>query len=353
MVCPVNSVTLSGESGASSGKAEDEGVAGSYVEDENAARDVIWLAGPHGDLRDRPLVLVGPTATGKSRLAHTLATTLPGIEIISVDSMCVYRYMDIGTAKPLLAQRKEVNYHMIDLVDPHDEYTVSSFQTEALNVLESIESRGHRALLVGGTGLYLRALTDGLSIPARWPSVAKDLAEELDREGGPESLYRRLTELDPLAASRITPQNSRRIIRALEVTIGSGRPFSSYGPGLESYPQANRFIFAGIPLNYDTYAHDIALRFYRWMENGLLDEAKNLLMLPGGLSRTARQALGYKELFLYLEDGLELDDAVERAITRTRIFARRQWRWFRRDPRIHWLDPDGDMLEQLVKLLGM
>lgn len=303
-------------------------------------------------LQDRPLALVGPTATGKSRLAHTLAATLSGTEIISVDSMCVYRHMDIATAKPTLLERSEVNYHMIDLVEPHEEYTVSRFQAEALNVLASIESRGNRAILVGGTGLYLRALTDGLSIPPRWPSVAKNLTEELDREGGLESLYKQLAELDPVAASRITPQNSRRIIRALEVTIGSGRPFSSFGPGLESYPPTTRFVFAGIPLNYETYARDIAVRFHEWMEKGLLDEARSLLELPKGLSRTARQALGYKELFLHLEDGLELDDAVERAIARTRIFARRQWRWFRRDPRIHWLDPDGDMLEQIVKLFG-
>ncbi len=298
------------------------------------------------------LILVGPTATGKSGLAHSLAKTLPGIEIISVDSMCVYRHMDIATAKPSLDEQNEVNYHMIDIVEPHEEYTVSRFQSEALDVLKSIELRGNRAILVGGTGLYMRALTDGLSIPARWPSIVESLTEELNREGGIELLYKRLTELDPVAASRITPQNSRRIIRALEVTIGCGRPFSSFGPGLESYPPSTRFMFTGIPLDYETYAHDIELRFHRWMEEGLLDEAENLLKLPGGISRTARQALGYKELFLHLEDGLELDDAIEQAIARTRVFARRQWRWFRRDPRIHWLDPRGDMLEQFVELFG-
>ncbi len=297
------------------------------------------------------LVLVGPTASGKSRLAHALALcaspSMPGAEIISIDSMSVYRHMDIATAKPSLHARCEVTYHMIDVADPDEEYTVSRYQLEAMEALQSIELRGKRAILVGGTGLYLRALTDGLTIPPRWPQVARDLEREIEEQDGLERMYARLTDMDPRAAAKIGPGNKRRIIRALEVTIGSGRPFSSYGPGLESYPANSRFLVTGIPLERDSYATAIADRFRGWMDAGLLDEVRTLLDWPRGLSKTARQALGYKELISHIEDGVPLDDAVEHALSRTREFARRQWRWFRRDPRIHWLDTGDDLLAQL------
>ncbi len=297
------------------------------------------------------LVLVGPTASGKSRLAHALALcaspSMPGAEIISIDSMSVYRHMDIATAKPSLHARCEVTYHMIDVADPDEEYTVSRYQLEAMEALQSIELPGKRAILVGGTGLYLRALTDGLTIPPRWPQVARDLEREIEEQDGLERMYARLTDMDPRAAAKIGPGNKRRIIRALEVTIGSGRPFSSYGPGLESYPANSRFLVTGIPLERDSYATAIADRFRGWMDAGLLDEVRTLLDWPRGLSKTARQALGYKELISHIEDGVPLDDAVEHALSRTREFARRQWRWFRRDPRIHWLDTGDDLLAQL------
>ncbi|MHB8263320.1 MAG: tRNA (adenosine(37)-N6)-dimethylallyltransferase MiaA [Acidimicrobiales bacterium] len=296
------------------------------------------------------LVLVGPTASGKSRLAHALALSMPGVEIVSVDSMCVYRHMDIATAKPSPGDRREVEYHMVDIVDPDEEYTVSRYQTGAMEALRSIESRGERAILVGGTGLYVRSLTDGLTIPPRWPQIARDLHREMETQDGPERLYLKLIELDSRAAAKIDPRNKRRIVRALEVTIGSGRPFSSYGVGLESYPGSARFRIAGIPLDRDSYASAIAERFQGWMDAGLLDEARTLLAWPGGLSKTARQALGYKELFSHIEDGIALDEAVEHALARTREFARRQWRWFRRDPRVCWMDVRGDLLDQLRTL---
>jgi tRNA dimethylallyltransferase len=269
---------------------------------------------------------------------------VPPVELVSVDSMAVYRGMDIGTAKPTAEVRSEVPYHLVDLVDPSDEFTVQQFQTAALSVLDGIAERGHVALLVGGTGLYLRSLIDGLTFPGRFPDVAATLVAELEGAGPSDSpealsalagLYTRLVDLDPVAAARMEPTNRRRVIRALEVTIGSGRPFSSFGPGLEAYPET-RFALVGLPRADDTDRR-IEERFAAQMEAGFLNEVRELASRPGGLSRTARQALGYRELLTHLEGGVPLDAARSEAIRRTKVFARRQWAWFRRDPRIVWV----------------
>jgi tRNA dimethylallyltransferase len=295
------------------------------------------------------VALVGPTASGKSALALALARRRPEAELVSVDSMCVYREMDIGTAKPSAAERGEVPYHLVDLVDPDEEYTLSRFQSEARVVLGGVEDRRHRAVLVGGTGLYLRAVVDRLSVPGRFPEVAAVLEAEAQTPGGTQRLHSRLTVLDPIAAARMEPTNRRRVVRALEVTMGAGRPFSSFGPGLESYPPTP---FTLVGIRFDPAIHDLRIerRFADLLDRGFLDEVRALARRPGGLSRTARQALGYRELLAHVEEGVALDDAVAEAKRRTRAFARRQWAWFRRDPRISWLDPDGDLLAQLLGL---
>ncbi len=294
-----------------------------------------------------PVALVGPTASGKSALALALARSRAGVELVSVDSMGVYRGMDIGTAKASPAERAEVPVHLLDLADPAEEFTVVRFQAEARAALAGIEARGHRALLVGGTGLYLRAVVDDLELPGRWPEVAAALEVEAGAPGGLAALHDRLARLDPVAAGRIEPGNRRRLVRALEVTVGSGRPFSSYGPGLTAYPPS-RFLLLGIP--YDRALHDeaVSARFRSLLEAGLVEEVRALAGRPGGLSRTARQALGYRELLAHVEEGVPLEEAVEEAVRRTRAFARRQWAWFRRDPRIRWLDPAGDLGAQLA-----
>jgi tRNA dimethylallyltransferase len=295
------------------------------------------------------VALVGPTASGKSALALALARRRPGAELVSVDSMCVYREMDIGTAKPSAAERAEVPYHLVDLVDPDQEYTLSRFQSEARVVLGGVEDRRHRAVLVGGTGLYLRAVVDQLSVPGRFPEVAAALEAEAQTPGGTQRLHSRLMVLDPTAAARMEPTNSRRVVRALEVTMGAGRPFSSFGPGLEAYPPTP---FTLVGIRFDPAIHDarIEQRFADLLDRGFVDEVRALARRPGGLSRTARQALGYRELLAHVEEGVALDDAIAEAKRRTRAFARRQWAWFRRDPRISWLDPDGDLLAQLLGL---
>jgi tRNA dimethylallyltransferase len=296
----------------------------------------------------RHLALLGPTASGKSALAFELATCIPDIELVSVDSMGVYRHLDIGTAKPTAEQRGRVPCHLLDLVEPDEEFTLRQFQDAAREALDGIEARGHHALLVGGTALYLRAVVDDLELPGRWPALARSLEEEADLPGGLEQLYSRLEALDPLAAARILPGNRRRIVRALEVTIGSERAFSSFGPGLRAHPPT-RFVMVGIP--FEPALHDFLIekRFGAMLAAGLLEEVRSLARRPSGISRTARQALGYRELLEHVEQGVPLEHSITETLRRTKAFARRQWRWFRRDPRITWLDPSGDLLSQLVE----
>jgi tRNA dimethylallyltransferase len=294
------------------------------------------------------LALVGVTASGKSALAMELARRHPDLELVSIDSMQVYREMDIGTAKPTPAERAEVPHHLIDLADPDEEFTVVRFQAAFADALAGIEARGHRALLVGGTGLYLQAVVDQLSIPGQWPEVRTALEAEADALGV-ERLHAQLAELDPVAAVRMEPSNRRRVLRALEVTIGSGQPFSSFGPGLEAYPPTT-YALLGITLTIGTVRTRIAERYEAQLAAGFVDEVRRLAARPAGLSRTARQALGYRELLAHVEDGRPLEQAVEDAVNRTRQLARRQRAWFRRDPRIRWFEAGTDPLSVLPSL---
>jgi tRNA dimethylallyltransferase len=295
----------------------------------------------------RPVALVGTTASGKSALAMAIARRDPTVEIVSADSMQVYRGMDIGTAKPTPAERAEVPHHLLDVADPSEEFTVARFARLARTAVDEITARGHRALLVGGTGLYLQAIVDDLQVPGRYPEVRAEI------EGDPDtpSLHRRLTTLDPVAAGRMEPTNRRRVVRALEVTLGSGRPFSSFGPGLDAYAPS-RFLLVGVRLPHEIVAARIAARYDRQVHDGFLDEVRRLLGAPQGLSRTARQALGYRELASHVEQGVPLAEALDLAIRRTRRFARRQASWFRRDPRIGWLDAAEDPSTLLDALAG-
>ncbi|MBI2710539.1 MAG: tRNA (adenosine(37)-N6)-dimethylallyltransferase MiaA [Actinobacteria bacterium] len=290
----------------------------------------------------RHLAIVGPTASGKSALALAVARRRPELEIVSVDSMQVYRGMDIGTAKPSAAERAEVRHHLLDVVDPWQEFAVAEYQRAFRAALADIEARGRRALLVGGTGLYLRAVIDDLAIPGQYPDVRARLEADPDTAG----LHRRLTELDPVAAGRMEPTNRRRVVRALEVTIGSGRPFSSYGPGLDAHPPS-RFLQVGVDLPRDVVAERIERRYGEQLAAGFVEEVRALTALARPLSRTAAQALGYRELLGHVRRGVPLDDAVELAVRRTRRFARRQRAWFGRDPRIRWLGVAADPLEAL------
>jgi tRNA dimethylallyltransferase len=299
------------------------------------------------------VALVGVTASGKSAAALALARRRGDCEIVSVDSMCVYRGMDIGTSKPDAAARAAVPHHLLDLVDPDEEFTVTQFQRAAREALQEIQRRGHHALLVGGTGLYVRAVVDDLEIPGRYPDVSAALEAELDDgRAEPADLHARLAVLDPVGARRMEPTNRRRVVRALEVTLGSGRPFSAFGPGLESYP-ATRTALVGLACPPEEADRRIAARFGEMIARGLVQEVRTLAARPAGLSRTARQALGYREILAHVERGVPLDDCVAEAVVRTRQFARRQASWFRRDPRIRWAQGDGEAQAFVAQALSV
>ncbi len=301
------------------------------------------------------VALVGVTASGKSETALAFALRRGDCEIVSVDSMCVYRGMDIGTSKPGPEARAAVPHHLLDLIDPDEDFTVTQFQQAAREVLDDIARRGRHALLVGGTGLYLRAVVDDLEIPGRFPDVVAALETELD-EGptGLADLYARLADLDPLAATRMAPTNRRRVVRALEVTIGSGRPFSAFGPGLEAYPEGG-MAQVGLSVAPDEIDRRIVARFQCMVEAGLVDEVRALAARPAGISRTARQALGYREILAHVERGTPLTDCLDEAVRRTRQFARRQASWFRRDPRVGWAGSGAEaqaLLDEGLRLHG-
>lgn len=287
----------------------------------------------------RRVAVVGPTASGKSAVAMAVAERLGDVELVSVDSMQVYRRMDVGTAKPTRAERAMVRHHLLDLVEPSEDFAVAEFQRACRATLTEIAGRGHRALLVGGTGLYHRAVVDDLDLPGDWPDLRRRFEDEMSRSG-PEVLHARLAELDPAAAVRMEPTNRRRIVRALEVIEGSGRRFSSFGPGLDAYPATD---VAQVGLRWDRHvlAARIERRVHRMLDDGLVAEVESILS-SGGFSRSAGQALGYKEIVAHLRGETGWDEAVEQVIVRTRQFAVRQLRWFQRDPRVVWVDVEAD-----------
>lgn len=296
----------------------------------------------------QPLALLGPTASGKSAVAMALATSDVGrelgIELVSIDAMQVYRGMDIGTAKPTEAERDQVVHHLIDLVDADESFTVAQFQAEYRRVLESIVQRAGVAVLVGGTGLYLRAIVDDLHLPGTWPEVRARLEDEAARVG-PRVLHERLNAVDPQAAQKMEPTNVRRIVRALEVCEGSGRRFSSFGPGVDHYPPSEVRQFA-LRWHRDALRQRITQRVEQMVDAGLAGEVEALL--TRGMSLTARQALGYKEMISHLEGESTLQEATETIARRTMQFAVRQERWFRRDPRIVWFDVERDPVEEVT-----
>ncbi|MDA2945787.1 MAG: tRNA (adenosine(37)-N6)-dimethylallyltransferase MiaA [Actinomycetota bacterium] len=284
------------------------------------------------------LAIIGPTASGKSSLAMSIASEHGDVDIVSVDSMQVYRGMDIGTAKPSMDERRRVPHHLIDLVEVDTEFTVATYVDSLETCLTAIKASGRHALFVGGTGLYLRAVVDGLELAGAWPDVRTRLEAEVATTGS-RALHERLSRLDPQAASRIEPDNARRIVRALEVIEGSGRLFSDHGAGLDQYPETE-VIQVGLRWPRSVLAERIGRRVETMINDGLVAEVERVL--GSNPSRTARQALGYREIIEHLEGRCSLDEAVAETITRTRQFAVRQERWFRRDPRIVWVDVESD-----------
>lgn len=279
------------------------------------------------------LGVVGPTATGKTELGLRLAEEFDA-EIVSVDSMVVYRGMDIGTAKPTAADRARVPHHLLDLVDPSEPFSVATYQREGRSALREVRGRGRPALLTGGSGLYFRALVDDLEFPGTDPAIRAALEREAAAIGA-EALHRRLRGTDPRAAAKIEPGNVRRSVRALEVAALTGRPFSEFSAAWGEHP-AGRVRAAGIDQPREILAERIELRVRAMLDRGWLREVADLVERGFGAWLTASQAIGYAELAQHLEGALTLEDAVDRTVRRTRNLARRQMAWFRRDPRIRW-----------------
>jgi len=291
----------------------------------------------------RVVGLVGPTAVGKTELSLDLAERL-GAEIVSVDSMQIYRGMDIGTAKADAAQRARVSHHMLDLFEPARELTVAEFQERARAAIEDITARSRTPLLVGGSGLYMRAVVDELRFPPRSPEVRSVLEEEAE-ERGAEALHARLGALDPAAAAKIEPGNARRTIRALEAIELTGRPFSE-NDSWETYESIYDLRLAGVTRPRAELYERIVRRVDDMLARGLVDEAK--VLAAGGMSRTARQALGYRQILDAPDAPVgQVRDEIVRA---TKRFARRQESWFKADPRIRWFDASAPDLEDEIAL---
>jgi len=280
---------------------------------------------------DHAIFLTGPTASGKSQVAVELADRI-GAEIISVDSMAVYREMDIGTAKPTPDARERVPHHLIDLVPPTDEYSVSQFVQDAHSQAESIRARGRNVLLVGGTPLYLKSLMCGMFLgpPADWEFRA---AVERDIEiYGIEALRERLMQVDPLSAHRILPGDKRRMIRALEVAKLTGSPLSHWQTQFEKFSIPDNSKAFVIQWDRGTLHGRVDTRVEGMFSRGLLDEVRGLKDRYGQLGRTASQAVGYKEPLAHLAGELTRNEMVEQVKAHTRQFVRRQEIWFRSMP---------------------
>ena len=277
------------------------------------------------------IAVVGPTGSGKSDLAVNLALELDG-EVINADAMQFYRGMDIGTAKVTQAERKGVPHHLLDILDVTQEASVSDFQQQARDCIADIHARGKRAILAGGSGLYVRAALDILEFPGTDPGLRQQLEADLAAQGT-EALLARLQEVDPASAERLS--DARRIIRALEVHQLTGRPFSSFMPQREYFQPA---VQVGLSVDRDELRDRLARRVHRMVGSGLLAEVRRLDAEGLRQGKTAPRALGYSQ-FLRVLDGLStVQEAAEETIVATRQFARRQLTWFRADPRIHWLD---------------
>jgi len=291
-------------------------------------------------------VVVGPTASGKTDLAMGLAGDI--FEIVSADSVQVYRRLDIGSGKPTKAQRAAVRHHLIDIVDPDRQFTAGDFCREANASVEDILGRGKLPLFVGGTGLYIDSLFAGLSgIPRIDPAVSREVREELDSRGTVE-MYERLRRIDPAFAARVHPNDRQRIARGLEVYRGTGRPLSGYfgeraGAGFEET------VFIGLcpprPILYER----IERRLDRMMEDGFLEEVRSLRADGYGPALGPMKSLGYRELNLHLDGELSLDEAVHSAKLETKRYAKRQLTWFRRNGRITWFE--DFQVEKIEKLL--
>lgn len=292
------------------------------------------------------VAVVGPTATGKSDLGLDLAQAL-GAHVVNTDAMQLYRGMDVGTAKLAPHERRGVPHHMLDVLDPRDEASVADYQARARAVLADLDAQGVRAVAVGGSGLYVRALLDHMEFPGTDPAVRAEL-EERARTQGVRALHAELAAVDPEAAAAIGPRNERRVVRALEVVRLTGRPYSA---GLPRYEYEVPAVQIGLDCDRTALDARIERRVRRMWDQGLLDEVRALA--EHGLGRTAARAVGYAQALAQLAGDLDETAAQEATAAGTRRLARKQMGWFGRDPRVHWLDARApDLLERALEIVA-
>ena len=297
-----------------------------------------------------PLIIIcGPTATGKSDLALDIAEKFNG-EIVNADSMQLYRGMDIGTAKLTVGERRNIPHHLLDMLTVDQDASVAQYQGLARAAVDEIRERGKAAIVVGGTGLYIKSIIDEMNFPETDPALRKRLEDEAELLGTAE-LYSRLRMLDPEAAAAIEPANTRRIIRALEVIEVTGEPYSANLPSDTSlrYPDALHF---GLAMERANLAPRIEARVYRMFEQGLVDEVRSLIgqgLLEGA---TAQRAIGYAQVISFINGVISLEQAIEETIVATRQYVRRQETWFKRDQRIQWIAEGQPRLTTIAEQLN-
>ena len=295
------------------------------------------------------IVICGATATGKSDLAVALAREIDG-EVINADSMQLYKGMDIGTAKITLEEQQGVPHHLMDQLDVTEDANVAWYQEKAREKITEVHSRKKNAIIVGGTGLYIKAVLDDLNFPDTDPVVRTELELEYATKGiGP--LFERLEKLDPAAALAIDKANSRRVIRALEVIKITGKPFTANLPRKEStrYPEALQF---GLVMDRELLGEKISARVERMWQDGFVAEVESLMQ--SGITRgtTAQKALGYSQVIAFKEGKISEDEAIEETKRATRQYARRQETWFSRDERIIWISPIQNRIERILNSLN-
>lgn len=300
--------------------------------------------------RPRVVALVGPTGVGKTALALALAEHTP-LEVVSADSRAVYRWMDIGTAKPSPAERRRVPHHLLDVVDPDEAYSLAVYQQQARAAIGRIQDRGRLPLLVGGAGLYVSAVCDGLVLPDVPPNPAFRLAmQERVLTYGWAALQADLARVDPVSAQRIDPKNVRRVIRALEVQRATGRPFSAWQARVPEAELACTIV--GLRLERSALYARLDQRIDGWLEAGFLDEVRGLLERGYRPTLPSMSGLGYREMAQVIAGELTLEDGVARLKQATHQYSKRQLTWFGRDARIHWFDAEHVSARAVLDLLG-
>ena len=292
------------------------------------------------------VAVVGPTATGKSDLALDLAERLGG-EVVNADALQLYRGMDIGTAKVPLAERRGIPHHLLDVLEPDQDASVADYQSRARAALAQIADRGRRAIAVGGSGLYVRALLDHMDFPGTDPAVRARLEERVEAEGA-RALHAELERLDPVAAAGIGPRNARRTVRALEVIELTGRPYSA---SLPQHVYEVPAVQVGLDCDRGVLDARVAARVDAMWARGLVAEVDALA--ARGIGRTASRAVGYAEVLAFRRGELTQDEARAAVVAGTRRLARKQMGWFGRDPRVHWLDAqDPALLDRALALVA-